>query len=677
MPDPADRFIDAATAPLADNPELQIAARRLLGADLEKSGAPLPPGTVERLTRPPGLLRHWQIFLIITALITGIVTGIKGYQIWASNAPHLQALGSIAGKIPGPPGRSAKEPPMGKDLSPEDRLLLLGDDSKRSKTDRWKALWISDPESPAFYIEYVTAFYSDHKTVPPGFLEKGHELDPSNAWFPAYLAGILAEKAVEPIKRTPAEVAANVPVKYTVKDEAKLRQSRELFGEAARLSLFDSRQRALLARRVALLPKRTSAFDHVPGVAYVAGQRAATLPLRNLTRMIGAESARLTLASDREGLKQLIKDWHAFIAVLAASQDIGLVDGLVKLALMRGGYRDLARAAEALGLEDEAKTMGRIADRLEAYQEQKKVAATKRKDFTRQASLLAMLALPVTEKQVLDPPAIGERLKPGRLAEHEFLTTYATVAIACPTFLLLALGVAAYRFRGGELRRVLSARFEKLMTAGDWLLVLGAGVALPFIFHQLVLRAPWAGAREWSISALDFLTPTASITLVTSLMIILPVVIARHRLGKRAGFIGLHWNSGWLAGAMCVMTVVAIPLAGPMLLPWRPGKSAAACTVIAIAIPQIWMMVVAFRGLFSFPEHLLKRLTLSRVVMPAYVLAFLLTVLSLPISHTLEKRWAQMDELMEVTPEAPSMSRYEEEVTQTLRTEILEVLKQP
>ncbi|HEY1120944.1 MAG TPA: hypothetical protein VGE67_05070, partial [Haloferula sp.] len=254
MPAPAEQFTDAAVSPLAENAEMEIAARRLLNDALEKSGAPVPPGTVERLKRPPGLLRHWQLFLIVTALITGIATGIKGYQVWASNAPHLQALGSIAGKIPGPPGRLVKEPQMGKGLSPKDRLLLLGDDSLSLKSARWKALWDSDPENPAFYIEFVTAYYSDHKTVPLGFLEKGHELDPSNAWFPAYLSGIAAQECADAIKRTEAEKKADTLIKYVVKDEAKLRESRELFGKAARLSQFNSRQRALLVQRVALLP---------------------------------------------------------------------------------------------------------------------------------------------------------------------------------------------------------------------------------------------------------------------------------------------------------------------------------------------------------------------------------------------------------------------------------------
>ncbi|HEY1120564.1 MAG TPA: hypothetical protein VGE67_03155, partial [Haloferula sp.] len=156
---------------------------------------------------------------------------------------------------------------------------------------------------------------------------------------------------------------------------------------------------------------------------------------------------------------------------------------------------------------------------------------------------------------------------------------------------------------------------------------------------------------------------------------ILPVVIARHRLGKRAGFAGLQWPRAWLAGVTCALIALAIPLAGPTLLPWKINSLASICILAVVTLPQIWMIAATLRGLFSSTEHFLKRVTLSRAVMPAYVLAFLLTVLSLPLSHTLEKHWVSKDELMAVTPEAPSMSRYEDEITHALRKEILQVLE--
>jgi hypothetical protein len=89
---------------------------------------------------------------------------------------------------------------------------------------------------------------------------------------------------------------------------------------------------------------------------------------------------------------------------------------------------------------------------------------------------------------------------------------------------------------------------------------------------------------------------------------------------------------------------------------------------------QLWLLGVVLRGLFSRGRHLLKRVTLSRVVVPAYMCGTLLAVLAIVGQHLLEDYWARHDRLMEAAPDAPAMSRYEYEVAQALRGEILDIL---
>jgi hypothetical protein len=47
---------------------------------------------------------------------------------------------------------------------------------------------------------------------------------------------------------------------------------------------------------------------------------------------------------------------------------------------------------------------------------------------------------------------------------------------------------------------------------------------------------------------------------------------------------------------------------------------------------------------------------------------------SMPLYHAAEKRWLAQDRLMEITPEAPALSRYEWMVAQAMRAELLEIL---
>jgi hypothetical protein len=85
-------------------------------------------------------------------------------------------------------------------------------------------------------------------------------------------------------------------------------------------------------------------------------------------------------------------------------------------------------------------------------------------------------------------------------------------------------------------------------------------------------------------------------------------------------------------------------------------------------------LIIGIRAVFSKRTALLRRVTLSRVLVPAYALGMLLMAASMPLYHAAEKRWLAQDRLMEITPEAPAMSRYEWEVAQAMRAELLEIL---
>jgi hypothetical protein len=80
MPDPAERFIEAATSPLADNPELQIAARHELAGVIGNAG----PGTGDSLDTAAARLEQrrsgkWRYILYA---ITGIISAVVLASSW-------------------------------------------------------------------------------------------------------------------------------------------------------------------------------------------------------------------------------------------------------------------------------------------------------------------------------------------------------------------------------------------------------------------------------------------------------------------------------------------------------------------------------------------------------------------------------------------------------------------
>jgi hypothetical protein len=347
---------------------------------------------------------------------------------------------------------------------------------------------------------------------------------------------------------------------------------------------------------------------------------------------------------------------------------------MIKLACVRGGYAKITKAARDMGLE-ESERLSEIDRRLKDYRAAVRAAKGTRGKFKKRAGMIAGLSLPTARDVVLHPPEItDEDLKPMRVAEHEFI---AKIMLGAWT---LSLGVLAtltglYRFRGGVLRRVLAERLGGLLDWRDWAWITGAGVIAPLLTCLVLVHLPSTGAREWSVIAVNFLPPCGVLALGMWLMILLPVLIARWRLSVRAGFAGIAWKRGWIPWLLAGCVLAAMPLVGWGLLPWN-FKPAVVYSFAALCwTAQGWMLVVAFRGLFSKRRHLLKRVALSRVVFPAYMLAAILAGVAAVVSHQLEKRAIREDRLTSISAEKPSLSAYEYEVTQIMGQELRELLK--
>jgi hypothetical protein len=216
---------------------------------------------------------------------------------------------------------------------------------------------------------------------------------------------------------------------------------------------------------------------------------------------------------------------------------------------------------------------------------------------------------------------------------------------------------------------------EDLLKPIDWAWILGAGVVLPFLFYLAIYRLTPFGARDWSIAASAFLVPSGQVAAMGFLMIVLPVLVARWRLGRRGAMLGWRKSHPWLGWTAVICGALSLPLFG---LSFANGKGSETVMMIAAGLLGVLVLtglILGLRAVFSKRPALLRRMTLSRTLIPAYALGMLLMAASMPFYHAAEKRWLAQDRLMEITPEAPALSRYEWEVAQAMRAELLEVLE--
>ena len=101
--------------------------------------------------------------------------------------------------------------------------------------------------------------------------------------------------------------------------------------------------------------------------------------------------------------------------------------------------------------------------------------------------------------------------------------------------------------------------------------------------------------------------------------------------------------------------------------------------LLLLAMFPVCSVVALILSGFAFgrPSQTLRRATVSRIVFPAWVAGMLALALLVPFHYAEEQYWIQRDRMGEISTDAPSTSRYEYQVTQILRSEILEMLGNP
>lgn len=671
MKDPTEQFIDAAVSPLGDNAELQVMARRELEGCMTPGNASDLAAAIAAI-ETPSPRRRWRIALYVaTAAVSIVSLGLLGMMVQSIHGfrmmfDPISAMGSS-------PALSKTEAILGKGLRAEQRLLLFGDASKSNPADRYRALWNSDPQNPAYFAEYALHFIGKHDRLPPDFLETAAKLDPDNAWFTLIAAGVTAKNAMKRNSLSRPQVHQGVPPGYKILDQTRLNEAVKLLEKAAGQPRFESYQPELMASRIALLPKRTDFASQLPGLVHVGGYPSGAIHLMGAYSVADSAAWQAEDRGDATGFRQIAAWWEPTLRRWVAADCPDLIHGLVVRTTLAGTANRYAKTSLP-GLDDLRVRWQPLASKMLAEKEERDRRKTDERPKLK-GGMLAGLALPVSLGQVQNPPPITDAdLMPGRMVDHE-LFARVSAAVAWVTLGLMLLAAALYRQRTSVLVRRLSGRLENLLRLSDWAWILGAGVVIPFLFYLALCRLTPLGARDWSVAASAFLVPSGQTAAMTWLMILLPVLIARWRLGRRGAVIGFQGSPSrwrWFAVACGAL---ALPVFG---LSFARGKGSEAVMMTAAGLLGVLVLewlVTGIRAMFSKRPALLRRVTLSRLLVPAYALGMLLMALSMPLYHAAEKRWLAHDRLSEMTPEAPGLSRYEWELAQTMRQDLLKALE--
>ena len=670
----AERLIDLATRPLADNAELHLAADDGLRKSLEVHAVNRP----EAITEAADSLaiadlhpnRHrWRIALLV-------ITAVVSLPLLAHTAWHFYAIRDLAGITALCDSSLRKNP----NLSPQEKLLLFGATDASEPTDQWKPLWESGPDQPAYLAEYALAHHREYGKLSPEILTEAERIDPDNGWFPALAAAGIAKEAVT--KQTDyrkSKARLKTPI-WKIDNEERLDASLSAIHQLTRKTKFTGYQDQLLRQRIPLLPPRRDFISQIPPRLYMSSQSSTNTPFRKLADVLAAGAQQCAAKGDVPGFRQIIGDWK-FLVDGTANDGTMLVDVLVAKVVFTGPAANFRDAAQALGLPDEAAYFARIHDRWQeevAARDKRYQMVSAEEDFTiRHGSIFGTaVGVPAMGNQVKSPPILTtDDLRPERYGEHAFIERI----FSWPAWALL--GVCAgmttlTRFREGSLISQLSARMVDLLRPSDWVWMITGGIVFPVLWYFSITRLTPLSAREWSLSDSFFSQASGQFGSMAISMVILTGAIANWRLSKRGAVIGIgkRCRGIWI---MAAVTLACVPIFGVARLWEGLGEKVKLQAPFALATAGIWFIAGFAHLLFGRKCQALRRATLGRIVWPVWVIGMLVLAALVPFHYAEERRWIQQDRIYEISAEFPGPNRYEYEVTQILRRELMESIELP
>lgn len=678
----AERFVGLATRPLENNAELHLAAAGELRRQIEANSA--TPETLaeaadslEHADRHPRR-RYWRIALYLTTLLVSLPVLVHSARK-ADDFVYASDLNSTFGSLSGPGAESAA-----KNLLPQQKLLLFGDEPAANSSDRWKPLWNSEPENPAFLAQYASAYFSDHKMLSPEILDAAARIDPDNGWFIALSAGGIAEGVVTKEKQSDKEKKEFKTPVWKISDLEKLRETLSLIHQAAEKPRFNSHEVELLQQRIPLLPKRTDCVSQVPRFAYVASQTTAIIHLRKLVDALCAGAQECAAKQDIPGFRRIIGDWEN-LNRKQTENGLTLIDLLIARVFTFAPAETFRDAALSLGLDQEFIRFSKLHDRKKADKEardQRRRGSPTDDLVMKRVSLFASLTIvPMVSNHVQSPPVLTDSdLRPSRYADHALFSR--VISIFAWAFFGLCAGFAAlHRFRQSPLVRSLSARMLDLLHPSDLAWVITGGMLLPIIWHSIIIHLTPLSSREWTLKFGGFLHASCQFGSMIVLMLILSVVLACSRLAKRGAPLGLTSHFLWLGWLAALSAAMALPAFGTIMLADKSGTLLQWLTpyllglaYALLGIPILWLIVGFYRNVLGTHAHALRRATLARMVLPAWIFGMLVMAVSVPFHYAEECHWIQQDRLFGITADAPAMSRYEWDVARQLRKELLEMM---
>ncbi len=657
-------------------PDPEAAALKQMGAATEIAGD-LAAANRRRMTVRARIRRTISALLLPAAVLVAAWTA---WQIWEDVAPMAMCVGKE------PESFAYAKTPRGiaSSLSPDQRLVLFGDPTRKDPAAQQRAIWEAHPENRVYLHNYLShnhqVWDESHSEASlaqtKSILAQAATLDPGNARVDYLLAGSLLKNAAKVETTQDAVSKKNVPSKLLIQDRARLDEAMNALRQGLQKPEYRRYAKEMTAERLATLGPP----DSFAGNLYRIGIAASTiLPdlsnLRELSR-VSVLYAGILIEEGRTAEAEALLDAEPRLTLQLARDSFTLIDVLVVHGLLEQNLKLAPPMWEKLGHPERAEALRRDLTRLVApgrdWRAKRKTGKPPNEDqFMQHGSRFATMLMPVLG-EFPDP----QELAPGRELEYVLVERgLSACLILLFTGALFAAGLVALRWR-----------FSRGGASAPLLLVPGPaaaarivlyGALLPVLGYWLFTRYLPVAGREWNILN-NLARLCLQLMMVAGLVVGLTVRLTTAAVRARCQALGVEmpderlykYIHNRMLGIISVSGVLLVlPLSSQSFYFRAVPFAAAGLTGLCL----LGGVTVFLRYLFGPQRFGLYYGTLARSLMPALAaVVIVIGTLAGPLLRLEERKLVREDTMMTVSPEG-GFTRVECDLVQRLRQQILGV----
>jgi hypothetical protein len=574
--------------------------------------------------------------------------------------------------------------------TPEEKLILYGEKSKKSKVEQQKAIWERFPENKIYLANYILTLHGEKKhnenwrkkMLPE--LQLAKQKDPENALYNYITAGLLLKKACtvksKRIKTDKKNKKYKAEYFINIKDRKLMNQAVEEYLKGTRKKHFKTYTIEMLHKRLDIMGEPKNVLENINQIAVGA---SISLPYlnykRNLSRAIWIYAEILQKEGKQQEPLRIVKPWKIYLKQITEDSNY-LISILVDIAIAEFGEQKIPKVYQNAGkfkLAQNAKNnLARIVDVKKKWRTDISRYDIPKEKFKKTGMLAGMLLpalgkIDFTEKEF----AISRKIEYAAVEKAGIILLNSLFLIGMIGGLLTAL---YWRIRTKQKALLLAPSLDLI---GKVFLL---GIILPLTSYILISISGIIGGHEYNIMY-NAVGLGAQFTILLTVITAIIFILIRKHVHQRCIELDIPCpqikkSKTWRIISIITLLLLAILACGPLKINVTTGPLRLPLIIIAIiAVVLLVLYIVTLIAeylitLFSNKQYALYYGALAKTLTPTFALAMIfMTLTFIPYLDWHEADLISKDKVMYGQPK--SFTHVEYQVTQRLKAAMLKALE--